>query len=106
MSIRCVPGDELTAQDVYDIWRIRDAVFAVEQQVDDEDADGLDLLASVSHFWLADADGITSYLRVYSTTAAPAASDASAPAVTNAARACPGRSWPRSTAGGATSRSS
>ncbi len=64
MSIRCVPGDQLTAQDVYDIWRIRDAVFAVEQQVDDEDADGLDLLASVSHFWLADADGITSYLRV------------------------------------------
>ena len=64
MSIRCVPGDGLTAHDVYDIWRIRDAVFAVEQQVDDEDADGLDLLATVSHLWLADTHGITSYLRV------------------------------------------
>jgi ElaA protein len=64
MTIRCVRGDELTAQDVYDIWRIRDAVFAVEQQVEDEDADGLDLLATTSHLWLADADGITTYLRV------------------------------------------
>ena len=63
--IRCVQGDELTAQELYDIWRIRDVVFAVEQQVDDVDADGLDLLGSVSHLWLADADGITSYLRVY-----------------------------------------
>ena len=64
MSIRCVRGDELTTPELYDIWRIRDAVFAVEQQVDDVDADGLDLLATVSHLWLADADGITSYLRV------------------------------------------
>ena len=31
MSLRCVTGDALTAQDVYDIWKIRDAVFAVEQ---------------------------------------------------------------------------
>jgi ElaA protein len=58
-------GDELTAQDVYGIWRIRDAVFAFEQQVEDVDADGLDLLANVSHLWLEDADGLTSYLRVY-----------------------------------------
>lgn len=65
MNIRCVPGDELTAQEVYDIWRIRDAVFAVEQQVEDEDPDGRDLLAIASHLWTEDADGITSYLRVY-----------------------------------------
>ncbi|MGH3458484.1 GNAT family N-acetyltransferase [Aeromicrobium sp.] len=64
-TIRCVPGHELTAQDVYDIWRIRDAVFAVEQQVEDEDADGRDLLPTATHLWLADADGPTSYLRVY-----------------------------------------
>jgi ElaA protein len=64
MSIRCVGGDELSAQDVYGIWRIRDAVFAVEQQVEDEDADGRDLLATTSHLWLEDADGLTSYLRV------------------------------------------
>jgi ElaA protein len=64
MSIRCVDGDALTAQDVYGIWRIRDAVFAVEQQVDDVDADGLDLLATTSHLWQEDAAGLTSYLRV------------------------------------------
>ena len=65
MSIRYKQGDELTAQDVYDIWRIRDAVFAVEQQVQDEDPDGRDLLPTASHLWLEDADGPTSYLRVY-----------------------------------------
>ncbi len=65
MTIRCLQGDELTAQDVYDIWRIRDAVFAVEQQVEDNDVDGRDLLPTTSHLWLEDADGPTSYLRVY-----------------------------------------
>ena len=64
MSVRCKQGDELTAQDVYDIWRIRDAVFAVEQQIEDTDVDGRDLLPTTTHFWLEDADGPTSYLRV------------------------------------------
>ncbi len=65
MTIRCVRGDELTAQDVYDIWRIRDAVFAFEQQIQDVDVDGRDLLPVTTHFWTADDDGPTSYLRVY-----------------------------------------
>jgi ElaA protein len=64
MSIRCLQGDELSAQDVYDIWRIRDAVFAVEQQIEDTDVDGRDLLPTTTHLWMADADGPTSYLRV------------------------------------------
>lgn len=65
MSIRNVRGDELTAQDVYDIWRIRDAVFAVEQKCDETDVDGRDLLRTTDHFWMADGHGPTSYLRVY-----------------------------------------
>jgi len=65
MTPRCVTGDALTALDVYDIWKIRDAVFAVEQQVDEEDVDGRDLLATTTHLWFEDADGPTSYLRVY-----------------------------------------
>ncbi len=71
MSIRCKRGDELTAQDVYDIWKIRDAVFAVEQRVEEEEVDGRDLLPTTSHLWLADADGPTSYLRVYATGTEP-----------------------------------
>lgn len=65
VSPRTVAGHDLTAQDVYDIWRIRDAVFAVEQQVQEEDVDGRDLLASTTHLWLADDDGPTSYLRSF-----------------------------------------
>ena len=65
MTVRCVAGDELTAQDVYDVWRIRDAVFAFEQRVEDVDVDGRDLLPATTHLWTADADGPTSYLRVY-----------------------------------------
>ncbi|RLV56912.1 GNAT family N-acetyltransferase [Aeromicrobium phragmitis] len=58
-------GDELTAQDVYGIWRIRDIVFAVEQQCDEPDVDGLDLLPTTTHLWFADDLGPTSYLRTY-----------------------------------------
>ncbi|WP_216822847.1 GNAT family N-acetyltransferase [Aeromicrobium sp. A1-2] len=63
--IRTIAGADLTAQDVYDIWRIRDAVFAVEQQVEEEDVDGRDLLSTTTHLWFTDTDGPTSYLRVY-----------------------------------------
>ncbi|MET0931273.1 MAG: GNAT family N-acetyltransferase [Aeromicrobium sp.] len=65
MTIRTVSGEDLSAQDVYDIWKIRDAVFAVEQQVEEEDVDGRDLLPTMTHLWLEDADGPTSYLRTY-----------------------------------------
>lgn len=65
MSMRMLAGDELTARDVYDVWKIRDAVFAFEQHVEDVDVDGLDLLPTTTHVWLADTDGPTSYLRVY-----------------------------------------
>jgi ElaA protein len=65
MTARVVRGDELSAQDVYDIWRIRDQVFAFEQHVEDTDVDGLDLLDSTTHFWASDDEGPTSYLRVY-----------------------------------------
>ena len=61
---RCLRGDELSAADVYAIWKIRDAVFAFEQHVDDTDVDDLDLLAETTHLWIADDDGPTSYLRI------------------------------------------
>ncbi len=57
-------GDELSAADVYAIWKIRDAVFAFEQHVEDTDVDDLDLLPGTVHLWLADESGPTSYLRI------------------------------------------
>ncbi len=63
--IRTITGDALTAQDVYDIWKIRDQVFAYEQHVEDTDVDGRDLMATTTHMWLADDDGPTSYLRAF-----------------------------------------
>lgn len=57
-------GDQLAAADVYAIWKIRDIVFAVEQQCDEPDVDDLDLLPTTTHLWFAGDDGPTSYLRV------------------------------------------
>ena len=65
MSVRTIAGDALTAQDVYDVWTIRDQVFAFEQHVEDTDPDGRDLLPTTTHLWVADEAGPTSYLRVY-----------------------------------------
>jgi ElaA protein len=65
MTLRCVTGDALTAQDVYDVWKIRDQVFAFEQHVEDTDVDDRDLLPTTTHLWMADAEGPTTYLRVF-----------------------------------------
>ncbi len=64
MRIHHVDGPDLTAADVYGIWKIRDVVFSVEQQCDEPDVDDLDLLPGTTHLWFADDDGPTSYLRV------------------------------------------
>lgn len=64
MRWHVVSGEQLTAPDVYDIWKIRDAVFALEQRCDEADVDGRDLLPTTTHLWLADTSP-TSYLRVY-----------------------------------------
>ncbi|MFT3715586.1 MAG: GNAT family N-acetyltransferase [Gordonia sp. (in: high G+C Gram-positive bacteria)] len=66
MEITTRTGDELTAADVYEIWRIRDVVFAVEQQCDEPDVDGVDLRPDCTHLWFAGDDGrIQSYLRTF-----------------------------------------
>lgn len=65
MSPQFVAGDQLSAQQVYAIWRMRDAVFSVEQNCTIADVDGLDLLTGTTHVWLEDEEGLTSYLRSY-----------------------------------------
>lgn len=62
---RIVEGPELTAAEVYGIWKIRDLVFAFEQHCEEPEVDDLDLLPGTVHLWFADAQGPTSYIRVY-----------------------------------------
>ena len=62
-------GPDLSAAEVYEIWRIRDLVFSVGQRICDVDVDGIDLRNSCTHGWIADevvgAGQFASYLRVY-----------------------------------------
>ncbi|MDQ3157776.1 MAG: GNAT family N-acetyltransferase [Actinomycetota bacterium] len=62
--MKCLRGNELSAADVYAIWKIRDSVFAFEQHVEDVDVDDLDLLPDTIHLWVSDESGPTSYLRI------------------------------------------
>ena len=65
-SIEARAGDQLTAREVYEIWRIRDIVFAVEQQCTEPDVDDVDLRPDCTHLWFADETGHwQSYLRTY-----------------------------------------
>ncbi|APU13891.1 MULTISPECIES: GNAT family N-acetyltransferase [Actinoalloteichus] len=48
-------GDELTAQTLYGLLRLRSAVFVVEQDCAYLDPDGRDLAPDTRHLWLTDA---------------------------------------------------
>lgn len=63
MQIRS--GIDLTAAEVYAIWRIRDLVFSVEQDCREPDVDDRDLDAACHHLWFADDLGLTAYVRSY-----------------------------------------
>ncbi len=59
-------GPELSGSEVYDILRLRVDVFVVEQNCPYHEVDGRDLEHDALHLWLADAEGISAYLRVLS----------------------------------------
>ncbi len=55
--------DDLTASDLYDILRARNAVFVVEQACPFQDCDGIDRLSH--HMWTRGDDmEVTAYLRI------------------------------------------
>ena len=54
--------NELTADELYDIMKLRVDVFVVEQKCHYHELDGLDKIAY--HLWLEDSDGIAAYLRI------------------------------------------
>ena len=62
MELRIKRFQELTAEELYSILRLRVGVFVVEQQCPYQELDGLDLDAL--HIWLEDEEGIKAYLRV------------------------------------------
>ena len=54
--------DELTSAELYEILKLRNAVFIVEQNCAYQDIDGLDETAY--HMWLEDENGIAAYVRL------------------------------------------
>ena len=54
--------DELTAEELFEIYKLRSAVFVVEQQCIYQDIDDLDKIAL--HLWLEEDGNILSYLRI------------------------------------------
>ena len=53
---------ELSAEELYEIYRVRTAIFVVEQNCPYQEVDAADKAAY--HVWLADEAGIAAYLRV------------------------------------------
>lgn len=62
MTLTVKRFDELTLAELYEILRLRSAVFVVEQNCAYQDIDDKDQVAV--HAWLSDEDGIAAYLRV------------------------------------------
>ena len=62
MTLRIKHFNELTADELYAILRLRVAVFVVEQNCPYLELDNLDQEAV--HLWLEDGDGIEAYLRI------------------------------------------
>lgn len=54
--------NELTPAELYEILKLRNAVFIVEQNCAYQDIDGLDETAY--HMWLEDENGIAAYVRL------------------------------------------
>lgn len=60
LAVKAFP--ELTAEELFAIYRLRTAVFVVEQHCPYQEVDDADKTAL--HLWLHDKDGIAAYLRL------------------------------------------
>ena len=63
MRVVAVPFDRLDARTAYDVWRLRQSVFVVEQACPYPDLDGRDTEPGTRHVLLED-DGLLGYARV------------------------------------------
>ena len=64
MNIEAVPFGALDAQTAYEVWRLRQQVFVVEQDCPYPDLDGRDLEDGTRHVLLRDGDELMGYARV------------------------------------------
>jgi ElaA protein len=64
VNIEAVPFDALDARTAYDVWRLRQRVFVVEQNCPYPDLDGRDLEEGTRHVLLRDGDELMGYARV------------------------------------------
>lgn len=62
--IRRARFDDLSPRDLYDILRLRSAVFVVEQECVFLDLDGRDHEASAQHLWIRDDVGVAATVRL------------------------------------------
>ncbi len=64
MRVVAVPFEQLDAATAYDVWRLRQSVFVVEQACAYPDLDGRDPEPGTRHVLLQDADVLLGYARV------------------------------------------
>lgn len=64
MSIVAKRWAEITADEFFDIVRLRTEVFFVERRIDEPDFDDADRDPATLHLWIADDRGCAAYLRV------------------------------------------
>ncbi len=64
MEIRVARFAELTPAEVYDVARLRQDVFVVEQECAYADLDGRDTEAATAHVMLRDSDVLLGYVRI------------------------------------------
>ena len=63
-SIVTKTWSELTTDELYALLKLRTDVFFLEQQIDETELDDRDQEPATEHYWIADEQGIASYLRV------------------------------------------
>lgn len=64
LRVECVPFDGLSPRLAYDVWRLRQQVFVVEQHCAYPDLDGRDLEDATRHVLLLEDDRLVGCLRV------------------------------------------
>jgi ElaA protein len=64
VTVRVLAFDDLDARTAYDVWRLRQDVFVVEQSCPYPDLDGRDLEEGTRHVLLRDGDELMGYARV------------------------------------------